>query len=468
MDPITKMSQEFMRIWHRFRQSAKVRLFRIDTDPSMHQDLWRLFRAIEMAPDNRSPYLMFNSPFVNRTDFYRAAIEKLMADYALLREGLAKDGVHISELNPPPEPEGEPEEKFALAVLAMWENVKAQFEYLMIIFLPERIEATAEWPGTIEQLLLLFSSSQVRLAVADTPAAMLADLCDRLNKKTLAGRFFISSSALQEYLFKIAAGGWGALSGNQPPKSQGAARQAATASAGTVTNGLAETVGSAAKILPPEEAARLRTCMAKAAVASAERKTEDAVATLREARMICNRNGLTVHEAILLMAIANTFLAGERKDEALAHYEESIVTATRAPAPVVVMQARIGLASTLFHGQSYDRAAEAYEQAARDAVAAESEVMGIEALRMAGTSHNIQGRINDAIRCWNQALGVGGNISLAEINTSTISQVGREFVDLCQRHGLTGQAQSITQQIETIKQQALLREKDHAGVSAAP
>jgi len=265
----------------------------------------------------------------------------------------------------------------------------------------------------------------------------------------------------------VAAGGWGALSCNQQAKSQPKAKQAAAApSDGAVGTTGAEAAASATRVLSADEAARLRTCMAQAAVASSERKMEDATASLHKARIICKQNGLTAHEAIIIMAIANTFLAGERTDEALAHYEESIMTAARAPAPVVVMQARIGLASTLFHGQIYDRAAEVYEQAARDAVAAESEVMGIEALRMAGTCHNMAGRIDDAIRCWNQALGVGNRISLAEINASTIHQVGQEFVKLCEKHGLTEQRRSVAQQIESIRQQAELRERNVAEIPA--
>jgi tetratricopeptide (TPR) repeat protein len=468
MDPITKMTQEYMKLWRRFRQSGKFRLFRIDTDPSMHQDLWRLFRAVEMAPDNRSPYLMFDGPFANPAEFYRAAVTKFVADYNLLREGLGKDGVSIRELQLPPETEAGPEEWFVRVVHAMWDQVKSQFEYLMIIFLPERIGAKTEWPRTIERLLLLFSSSSVRVAAADTPDAMLAELCTRLGNETLAGRFFIPSSIVQEYLFKIAAGGWEAISGNNDTPAKPTAKPAAAA-ASTRAPGTGEAAPAAVpgKILPHDEAARLRTCMAKAATASAERKTEDAIQALREARAICQGNELPTHEAIILIAIANSFLARKETEPALVNYEEAIASAAQAPAPVVVMQARLGMAAALFHAENYRRAAESYEQAAEDALAAESEIMHIEALRMAGTCHNIQGRIDDAVRCWSQALGVGPTIYPPEINASTINQVGQELVNLCEKRGLIDQAKSVKQQINAIKQQALSNGKRVSDAPAA-
>ena len=133
----------------------------------------------------------------------------------------------------------------------------------------------------------------------------------------------------------------------------------------------------------------------------------------------------------------------------------------------MVTQARVGLASTLFHAQNYDRAAHEYEQAAADARAADSEIMHIETLRMAGTCHNVCGRSNDAIRCWSEAVAIGSTISLAEIRASTIDQVGQAFVSLCEKHGMKEQARSVTVQIEAIKQQALLRERHTAEPSAA-
>jgi tetratricopeptide (TPR) repeat protein len=450
MDPITKMAQDFMNNWQRFRQSREARFFRIDTDPSMHRDLWRLFRAIEMAPDNRSPYLIFRTPFVDRTAFYFAAIQKLSEDYALLREGLGKDGVTIDEWHPA-ETQGEPEDQFVAALHAMWERVSFQFEYLMIIFLPDRLEAKNDWENTVERLARLLSSSKVRLAVADTPENKLAGLSKTLDKQALSARFFIASSAVQEYLMKVAAGGFAAISGRSQSITKPGVK---TAQAGTRAaargNEKQEPIRSSSETLPADEAALLRTYMAKAAVASAERMTDDALTALQKARAICNRNSLLSHEAILLIATANTYLADNQNDSALAHYRDAIATATQAQALVVVMQARIGLASTLFRGQLYDNAAETYELAARDAAIAETQVMAIEALRMAGTCHNLQGRPGEAARCWDCALTFAKDMPPAEVNASTIHQVGEEIIRLCNSRGLPDQAASVARQIEEI------------------
>jgi tetratricopeptide (TPR) repeat protein len=465
MDPITKMAQEFMGSWLRFRQSGKARFFRIDTDPSMHRDLWRIFRAIELSPDNRSPYFIFDTPFLNRQEFFQAAVQKFASDYALIREGLSKDGVSVGELKLDPECTREPGAALAHSVESAWNQVKSQFEYLMLIFLPQQIELKEDWPAAIEELLVLFRSSKVRIAAADTPEGLLAELQAGYRKESVAGKFFISQSTLQEYLYKTAAGGFGAL--NDDGHSDASAKvhkPAEDASKSVNNNGQASSQSAGPAGLSPDEAARLRICMAKAATAAADQKIEDSLAALGEARTICQRNGLLTHDAILLMAMANTLIAAQRDTEALEHYDEAIAVATEAAAPVVVMQARMGAASVLFRAQNYDGAAGTYQLAADDSTAAESEVMRIEALRMAGTCHNLQGRPEVAAGCWNQALDAGAKISPTEVDASTIHLIGKEFVAMCEKNGLLEQAKSVKQQIETMRLQAVLRAKEHATV----
>jgi hypothetical protein len=456
MDPITRTAKEFMNNWQRFRQSRGARLFRIDTDPSMHRDLWRLFRAIEMSPDNRAPYFIFDAPFESRLEFFRICTAKLASDYALVREGLAKDGAEVAELVVPGESGPDLEHEFALTVQALWQNVERQFEYLMLIFLPSRVADRAEWQATVERLSELLEATRVRIAVADTPDCLLQGL--RIDRsKVMSGTFFISGQAVQDYMFKVAAGGWSGLAAdggltakdvtgvNHSPRAESKA-ELDTRKSENVPPG-----NSGANGLSPDEAARLRVSMAKAASASAGHKHDDAITALREARFICARNGLFTHEAIIVMAMANTFLAGQDDEAALKHYDEAIAIAASVPAPVVVMQARFGAGSTWFRAQNYDRAAETYEQASEDARAAESEIMRIEALRMSGACHNLRERPEDAIRCWAQALGAGSSIPAEELAASTVEQVGQAFVDLCQRQGLVEQATSVAQQVQAIK-----------------
>jgi tetratricopeptide (TPR) repeat protein len=469
MDPITRMAEEFMKAWLRFRQSGKASFFRIDTDPSMHADLWRVFRAIEMSPDNRAPYLMFTAPFCDPRQFFEAAVAKLASDYALLREGLAKDGVSINDLVLPPLFGYEPEEWFALVVETIWGHVKSQFEYLMIIFLPERVENKVDFARSIERLVALLSAPNFRIALADFQEPILLDICKKLDRQALSGRFFIPSKTLQEYLLKMAEGGWGALSDDKNASQKPATEPVPEAASSKPASDAAKTQvdSSANQILPAGEAQRLRICMAKAATASSEQNTFGAVEALRQAQTICHRNGLATHEAIMLMAIANSFLASQSIDEAVIHYEQAAKIAAEASAPMVVMQARMGCASALFHAQSYDLAAQTYEQAAEAARKAESEVMRIEALRMAGTCHTSHGRFNLAADCWNRALETAGKLPALEVNASTFAEVGEHFAAQCEQQGLAEQAKSVRQQVDLIRRQTALRDKESSEVGVA-
>jgi hypothetical protein len=459
MDPISRMVQGFTDCWKRFRMESRAVLFRIDTAARMHHDLARLLRGLEMAPDNRSPYLIVDAPFADRAEFFRAAVARLTADYAVLKGGLAEDGVVLADLPAPPVGEAAPEDAYARAVLAAWERLsKAPLEGLVVILLPATIGDRSGWPTSVERLVRLLSGTKVRVAAADTPDGLLAGLAEKLGRACLVGRFFVSDTTVQDYLLRVAAGGWAAVAGGTGSVAAGAVSRPPVPSPGTPpaspAGGAAPPGPGAPKVLPPAAATRLRTLMADAAVATAQNKPAGAVASLQEACKLCRTHGHGTEEAVILMAIGNNHLASGKPDLAIRHYEESAAVATRAEAPVVAAQARMANGSALLRGGDYDRAAIAYEQSARDAEACESDLLRIEALRLAGTCHVLRNRSNDAARCWNLALGVGARMSPAELDASTLEQVAAAFIDLCKQRGLTEQAKSVAQQVESLRQQA--------------
>jgi tetratricopeptide (TPR) repeat protein len=489
MDPISRMVQEFKNQWLRFRQSEKVRLFRIDTAPQHHHDLIRLLRSVEMSPDNRSPYIVFSAPFRSRAEYYAAATNELKAVYALIREGLAKDGVEVGEPSLALTRWDSPEEFLAKHLAAMWSQVAKQFEYIMVILMPSAIEDKADWPKSVEQLYTLLTPLKVRLAVADGPDGLLVPLFTRFSRRGLTGRFAISDRTLQEYLFKVAAGGWAAVEGGGatavPPPTANISESVPAAAARlslppaptvlpppatktvpakpqptlTALPGLPATAAvppanGQPNVLPPDEALRFRTLMAAAASASAEQKPEKALEALHEARDVCRHNGLASHEAIVLMAIGNTHAAMEKAPDAIHYYQSSIAVARQSGAPVVAAQAGLALGSALFRANDFERAAMAYEKAAQDAKACESDILFIETLRMAGTCHNLRQKPDDAMRCWKLALLTSAKLSPAECQFSNWEQVGQAFGELCRQRGLHAQAKSIAQQVEAIKRQA--------------
>jgi hypothetical protein len=534
------MIEEFKNQWLRFRQSDKVRLFRIDTAPAMHHDLTRLLRALEMSPDNRSPYLILTPAFAKRPGYYAAAIGQLKAAYGTIREGLAKDGVTVGELMVALTGRETPEEGLVKHLQGMWNQVQKQFEYLMVILLPSAIEDKNEWPKTVEQLYgLVASYLKVRLAVADVPEGLLVSFCSRFSRRSLSGRFFVSDKTVQDYLFKVAAGGWAAVAGNGAaaasppagaaflPKATGGVTAAPVAAGVTtdvaVTRAAAESspragatratshgitkgdgvppgkaptltggaalaraqektaapdasasrsgpVPSAApalsagpvetpvptgqpKVLPPDQAIRFRTLMAAAAAASGENKPKQAIEALQEARLVCQRLGLAAEEGIVVMAIGNTHVATNQLDLAIQYYEESVAVAQRGDVSVVMAQAGLALGSTLFRKQEYERAGKAYEQAGEDAKACESDVLYIEALRMAGTCHNLRQKPDEAMRCWKDALQTSQHMSPAELQLSTWEQAGQAFTELCRKRGLSEQAKSVASQLDALKRQ---------------
>jgi hypothetical protein len=450
------MVEEFKTQWLRFRQSEKVRLFRVDTVPAMQHDLVRLLRAFEMSPDNRSPYLIVTPPFTKRNDYYAAASEQIKTQYCAIREALTKEGVTFGALVVSLTGQETPEESFVKHLKTMWERVQSQFEYLMVILLPAAIEDKKEWPKTVERLYELMAPLKARLAVADMPGDLLAPLCARLSRRSLTGRFSVSDKTVQEYLFKVAAGGWAAVAPKGAEAAPGVQGVAPSRSLPTVPKTAAAPAnGAAPKVFPPDQAKRFRALMAASAAASAENDPKRAIEALQEARLVCEQHGLAAEQAIVLMAIGNTHVATNQFDPAIEHYEKSIAVARKGSVPVVTAQAGLALGSTLFRKRDYTRAALAYEQAAEDAKACESDILVIEALRMAGTCHNLRKEPEEAMRCWKAALETSRQMSPGELQISTWEQVGQAFVELCRKRGLSDQAKSVAGQIEAMKRQAV-------------
>jgi tetratricopeptide (TPR) repeat protein len=194
--------------------------------------------------------------------------------------------------------------------------------------------------------------------------------------------------------------------------------------------------------------------MAAAAAASGENKPKQANEAFQEARQVCQQHGLAAEEAIVVMAIGNTHVATNQLDLAIQHYEESVAVARKGDVPVVRAQAGLALGSTLFRKQEYERAGKAYEQAGEDAKDCESDILYIDALRMAGTCHNLRQKPDEAMRCWKDALQTSQHISPAELQLSTWEQVGQAFLELCRKRGLGEQAKSVASQIEALRRQA--------------
>ncbi len=434
MDPISKMAQQFVLAWQRFRRAERVRFFHIETDPSMYRDLGRLLRGLEMAPDNRSPYFIIQSPFVSPEQFCSAAVRKVRSDYGLVRDGFAKDGVALDELGEPePEVPESTEEDLGRVLGHVWERVSGQhIDSLMLILLPTTLQDPEVWAATVDRLIEVLGDSKIRFAAADPTQTSLSELCNRRRKQVLSCRFLVSSETVQSYLLQTAA----------------AAAPAAPKSSAAASDTSSEPTG----YLSQEDAAAFRMMMAKAAKAAAEGNADQAIEALEEARSICRRNGLLTHEAIVVLGIANNYLAAGNSNKAVDAYFESAALAQQAPAESVSLQARLGAGSTLLRMGQYRGAAEVYELAAEDGRAASVQMMRTEALRLAGTCHNLDGRPEDAVRCWREALASSESMTPVELGHSTLEQVGEDFARFYNERGLAEQARSIQEQVARLKQ----------------
>ena len=241
-------------------------------------------------------------------------------------------------------------------------------------------------------------------------------------------RFEVDEDALAEHLKKLGTdGGSEGPPGPPPPEPTEAQRRAYEAKTGS-------------KLASPAEARTLRALLVDAAMATGRRDHEGAATHYRAARELCERGGLVLEEAMVLIALGGACLAAGEAGLAGDAYRRASEMAEKIGAWQVACHAWLGAAGAHLTAKRYEAAAMAYGGAAGAAERGGIAVLGVEALRMKGTCHLLHGAESEATRAWLQAVDVGSGIALVERPASTFPKVAEDLATMLERQGLHAQA----------------------------
>ncbi|MDI6791920.1 MAG: hypothetical protein QME81_03505 [bacterium] len=457
MDPISKEITNFREHLRDFRQDPEARVLRVLTEPTQVGTLTKALRAEEWQPDNRCPFLVFDTAYPAKESPFEAMCTSLREHYALLCEGVAEENIELSELDVSLTGEEEPDLVFALHIQEFYSRIREHFDGLLVCWLPTRIDDKRGWQKSVTKLLNFPFEPFIRFVIADEDKKSLEKAFKNLDSAVITTTFSVDEKTVLEYFKKIMGSG-GSEDKESPPSIAGAPAGAARPDVPppprlvgprqpTEEEIRAAIEAGGQPVLTPGEGKRLRKLIFDAAVAIGEGRHDDAIQFQTMACDLCHEAGVHLEEVLMIMVLASYYQQAGQLIRTGEEYRRAAALAEETEAYPQVAQAYMALGYLYLMEKNYSPAAAEYEKAAEAAEKAEAAMLRIEALRMAGTCHLQIKDSDQAERCWRAALEAGETSTPDELRLSSFMDVATALIDLLKRRGLKEQARSVEQLI---------------------
>jgi tetratricopeptide (TPR) repeat protein len=428
VDPLTVATKRFLRdldrLWKR-RALIGAGLGRIVARASDRAHLVKALRLAEHAPGNRWPLFLVEAPFDCEGPYFAALLERVLDDYALMREGAAEEGVTLAALELPARSSALPPAARAAFVLsAVAERLTAHLDGALVALLPEAIRDKAAYGHAIRAIEALAHgkrSPSLRVAVLDPEGALLEPALGPLH-----ARFAFDIDELFAFAEQQAK-----LRNPGPPPSQPSPWP---------LPGEAVSLAEGHMLASNETAVAIQALFLTGARGAAHDDFGAAVLAYRRARDLCRDEGLRDHESAAAFALGGAYLAAGSRPMAQATFGEAALSAARAALWIVACQAKLGEAGVSWMQREFARAASAYAEAAALAERAESAPLHIEARRMEGLCHLRRGAEEEAILAFRMAIEAGNAAEAPARRASTFAEAVTMLAELLDERGLGPQA----------------------------
>ena len=424
MDPITRASKQFLAEAEAFWRTGGSCVLQMVAELSDRGELVKTLRLQELGPDNRRPLFLYEAPFVEDSSYFDGLSEMVAKDYALLRAGIAEEGVSIPALDLRECAVAEPFDPLARAMLAVTLAATLlgdRFDGALVALVPSRVEDRGGWRESIDTLRRTQFSPRTRIGVFDPPSGPLVNVRgDRI------ARLVIDADELNAYLRNL-----GSARSEGPP----------VAGAPALAEDEKASLDAAGHRSPsPDVAQRLKTFLLDGAQQAAAGNAALAATLYGKARRLCAGEGLVLEEALVLIALGGMCVGQGALENAVASYRQAAVLAEHKEAWGVVCQAWLGAGGAELTSKQYESAAESYRAAAKAAQRGEIAVLALEARRLEGTCWLLAGEEEEAIAAWQDGLEIGAELRGHDREASTLAATVIAFSELLESRGLIEQA----------------------------
>jgi tetratricopeptide (TPR) repeat protein len=451
MDPLSKSIRQFQEEFRAIRDEGNARVVLLHCDARPTETVAKVLRAEEWQPDNKSPFLIFDTAYAEPVATFKTMSATVEQHYELMRKGLAKDGVNLPGWAVCLTGKETSLAAFITRLQAFAKNLVAPLKGLWICWLPGAVGNVRLWEQDVQTMLAADLPPNVRFLFADLAGGPLEKPIAALGEKGTTLAFEVDESGLIDYFKQLSAPAApgapkphpGTMSGCARPDVEPPPRHFGPKEPSEDDLRAAIKAGKVPPMLLPSQGAKLRQLILEAASAAAENCGKDALQFQQEACTLCAEAGVKLEQALMTLVLACYHTQFKQIEKAAEQYRQAAVLAESAEAWPQVAQARTGYASLLLMSKQVEPAAQQYELAAEAARKGKTGMLRIETLRMAGACHLQLGKKVDATRCWQLAVETGKAATTGEIRNSTFSEVGASLVKLLREQRLHEQAQSV-------------------------
>jgi tetratricopeptide (TPR) repeat protein len=448
MDPVTEAVQEFQQTFRDFKDNPELKVLRIVTQPNNAGTLAKILRGEEWAPDNQSPFLIFDRAFTTEGETFEAMSQSLIAHYKILQDGLKEQETILPDFNMESIP-GETSEIFSSHVVRFIECIQGQLKPPYLCWFASDVRDDAGYERAIANIIRYLYNHDVRFVFSDDDVnPLLAYIMKNLPQTHISVPFKINEEKLQEHFKKLLltppskGRAPGTLPGSAAPDVEPPPRPGPQPPTNEQVKKTLEEMGLP-PVLTPEEAELLRLLVFEAAQALADGNQSIAINKQTAACQLCARASVKLEEAVMTMVLASYYLQFQREEEAEKYYYFADRFAGDAGAYAQMAQARMALGFLFMKQKRIEDAIHIYEQAAAAAVMGQVNLLYFESLRMAGSCHLQQKRVKEAYRCWRAAVAKAKNVSIDEIKVSSFMDIVSELIKLLKENGLVEHVKSI-------------------------
>ena len=447
MDPISEAIEGLQSDLVAFREDDGARILRLISDPKDGSLISKTIRAEEWQPENRSPFLVFDTAYNNDLDAFSGMSRTVREHYALLRGGVAEEGTDLPEFGTEPGSETDPLQSMADHVRRFAVATEDALEPPVFCWLPTSLSTASAWVDSVIGLMRALWDTPVRFILLDDGEGVLHERLETVRDLERTAEFRIDEQETLSHFGQLLSApslgrGPGALPGAAAPDVVPPPRPGPAAPSDAQIQDALKKAG-----LPPilsiEDGERLRRLVLEAAEASGRGDEKGTLEKQTGACHLCREAGQPLEEVLMTMLLAGYFLQFRREREAEDTYRLAEELCGNEGFYPQLSQTRIALGYLFLKNKRLGEAAAIYEQAAAAAVIGEVNLLFIEALRLAGTCHLRLGQEEDALYCWRGAVDRARSASPDEVRNTKFTDVAASLLDLLRRHGLHQQASSV-------------------------
>lgn len=450
MDPITQAVEDLQTAARKFLAGDR-RVLIVTAAGDDVATVAKVLRGEEWQPDNQRPFLVLPTAYREPETCFEQLRLLIEEHYTQLRNGLAKDNINIDPL---PSVNGlEPYPGLVKTLIAFAEQLPGILKAPVFAWLPT--ETTAHWSSAVLALWQALAAQDWRFVVSAKDAKTLVDPLHHMDWQASVHHFDIDQNAVGDHMEKLmAAPAKGRAPGTMPgcaaPDVTPPPRPNAT-QVDAKTMAQAREAAELPASLTVEQGETLRRHVFLAARAAGKQDRDKTIQQQQAAVALCQQAQVGQEETLMTMVLANYHLQFSEEAEAETTYIQADALACREKAYPQLAQIRMALGYLQLRQKRALAAAETYEQAAWAGCLAESGMLTLESLRLAGLAYcQAKDRVA-AAWCWQAGMDKALVMNPTERQLTQYRDLAARLIALYQQNGLHAKAEAVTRQLTAME-----------------